>query len=277
MTGAPNSGVPNSGVSNGGVSNGGVSNGSGGAPDLLNAGDAPYAAASTSSSAASPTPNPMDRHSYYVTGRRIVLWRHGQTEWNLLGRLQGQTDVALDEVGREQAQTAARLLQRLSPSSIVSSDLSRAADTARALASLVGLDVALDKGLRETYVGTWQGLTDAEIRERFPEEYAAWRQDHAHQRRGGGEIESEVAERAVAAIERALTSVQDQGTLVVVTHGGTARVTIGKLLGLPEQYSGVLGGLSNCSWSVLGEGHRGWRLLEHNAGSLPEPVFGDDR
>jgi broad specificity phosphatase PhoE len=63
----------------------------------------------------------------------------------------------------------------------------------------------------------------------------------------------------------------------VVTHGGTARVTIGKLLGLPEQYSGVLGGLSNCSWSVLGEGHRGWRLLEHNAGSLPEPVFGDDR
>ena len=45
----------------------------------------------------------------------------------------------------------------------------------------------------------------------------------------------------------------------------------------PEKYSGALGGLSNCSWSVLGEGHRGWRLLEHNAGSLPEPVYGDDR
>jgi probable phosphoglycerate mutase len=219
----------------------------------------------------------MDRHSYYVTGRRIVLWRHGQTAWNLEGRLQGQTDVALDEIGREQAQTAARLLAALEPSVIVSSDLSRAADTAGALAKLVKLEVALDEGLRETYVGTWQGLTDAQIKEQFPEEYAAWRADHYHHRRGGGEIESEVAERAVAAVERALKLVPDRGTLVVVTHGGTARVTIARLLGLPEQSTGVLGGLSNCCWSVLGEGHRGWRLLEHNAGSLPEPVIGDDR
>ena len=239
----------------------------------LNSGDAPDHPAAPSG----PVPNPMDRHSYYVTGRRIVLWRHGQTEWNMAGRLQGQTDVPLDKVGREQAKTAARLLQWLQPSAIVSSDLSRAVDTARALADLVGLDVTLDKGLRETFVGTWQGLTDAEIKERFPEEYAAWREDHAHQRRGGGEIEAEVADRAVAAIERALETVPNRGTLVIVTHGGTARVTIGKLLGLPEKYSGVLGGLSNCSWSVLGEGHRGWRLLEHNAGSLPEPVYGDDR
>jgi glucosyl-3-phosphoglycerate phosphatase len=238
----------------------------------LNSGDAPAPSAESGA-----VPNPMDRHSYYVTGRRIVLWRHGQTEWNMEGRLQGQTDVPLDKVGREQAQTAARLLQWLQPSVIVSSDLSRAVDTARALATLVGLEVTLDKGLRETFVGTWQGLTDAEIKVRFPEEYAAWREDHAHQRRGGGEIESEVAARAVAAIERALETVPNRGTLVVVTHGGTARVTIGRLLGLPEQFSGALGGLSNCSWSVLGEGHRGWRLLEHNAGSLPEPVYGDDR
>lgn len=219
----------------------------------------------------------MDRHSYYVTGRRVVLWRHGQTEWNLEGRLQGQTDVPLDTVGREQAQTAARLLAALEPSMIVSSDLSRAAETAQSLARLSKLDVVLDEGLRETYVGTWQGLTDAEIKERFPEEYAAWREDHYHQRRGGGEIEAEVADRAVAAIERALKAVPDRGTLVVVTHGGTARVSIARLLGLAEQSTGVLGGLSNCCWSVLGEGHRGWRLLEHNAGSLPEPVFGDDR
>jgi probable phosphoglycerate mutase len=258
----------------------------------LNAGDVPEAdapeteAGAVPGAAAGPAPalpplsergNPMDRHSYYVTGRRIVLWRHGQTAWNLEGRLQGQTDVPLDEIGREQAQTAARLLAALEPSVIVSSDLSRAVETARALAKLVRLDVVLDEGLRETFVGTWQGLTDAEIRERFPEEYAAWRKDHYHQRRGGGEIEAEVAARAAAAIERALKLVPDRGTLVVVTHGGTARVTIARLLELPEQFTGVLGGLSNCCWSVLGEGHRGWRLLEHNAGSLPEPVIGDDR
>ena len=218
-----------------------------------------------------------DRHAYYVTGRRIVLWRHGQTAWNLEGRLQGQTDVPLDEIGREQAQIAARLLAALEPSVIVSSDLSRAAETAAALARLVKLDVVLDEGLRETFVGTWQGLTDAQIREQFPEEYAAWRSDHYHHRRGGGEIEPEVADRSVAAVERALKLVPDRGTLVVVTHGGTARVTIARLLGLPQQSTGVLGGLSNCCWSVLGEGHRGWRLLEHNAGSLPEPVIGDDR
>ena len=136
----------------------------------LNAGDAPTpepeavpADAGTGAPASTPAPTPMDRHSYYVTGRRIVLWRHGQTEWNMAGRLQGQTDVPLDEVGREQARIAARLLQSLKPSVIVSSDLSRAVDTARALADLVGLDVLLDEGLRETFVGTWQGLTDAEI------------------------------------------------------------------------------------------------------------------
>jgi broad specificity phosphatase PhoE len=238
----------------------------------LNAGDAEEVAAGAVEAAAA-----GDRHAYYVTGRRIVLWRHGQTEWNLLGRLQGQTDVPLDAVGRQQALTMARLLAALHPSAIVSSDLSRAVETARALADIVKLDIALDEGLRETFVGTWQGLTDEEIRDRFPEEYAAWREDHYHQRRGGGEVEAEVAERAVAAIERALKAVPDRGTLVVVTHGGTARVSIARLLGLPAAYTGVLGGLSNCSWSVLGEGHRGWRLLEHNAGSLPEPVFGDDR
>lgn len=219
----------------------------------------------------------VDRHAYYVTGRRIVLWRHGQTAWNLDGRLQGQTDVPLDEIGRQQAETAARLLAALEPSVIVSSDLSRAADTAAALARLAGLDVMLDEGLRETYVGSWQGLTDAQIRESFPQEYAAWRKDHYNHRRGGGEVEPEVADRSVEAVERALKLVPDRGTLVVVTHGGTARVTIARLLGLPEQFTGVLGGLSNCCWSVLGEGHRGWRLLEHNAGSLPEPVIGDDR
>ena len=64
--------------------------------------------------------------------------------------------------------------------------------------------------------------------------------------------------------------------LVVVSHGGTIRTTIGRLLGLAPVTWESLGGLSNCCWSVLGEGARGWRLTEHNAGTLPEPVLGDD-
>ncbi|HEV2638329.1 MAG TPA: histidine phosphatase family protein [Actinocrinis sp.] len=217
-----------------------------------------------------------DRHSSYTPGRRIVLWRHGQTAWNLENRLQGQSDIPLDEVGHAQAAKAARLLAALRPQAIVSSDLIRAADTAQALAGLVKLPVTLDKGLRETYVGAWQGLTDAEIKAKFPEEEKAWRADRSI-RRGGGEIESDVVARAVPAINAALESLPARGTLVVVSHGGTIRVAIGGLLGLPPAHWGALGGLSNCCWSVLGEGHSGWRLLEHNAGSLPEPVMGDDK
>lgn len=176
-----------------------------------------------------------------------------------------------------QAERAARLLSGLRPSAIVSSDLQRAADTAQALSRVTGVEVKLDKGLRETYGGRWQGLTDDEIDARYPDEMAAWRRGE-QVRRGGGELEAEVAERTVAAIEQVLEDLPDGSTLVVVTHGGAARVAIGRLIGLEPASWGALGALSNCCWSVLGESRvRGWRLLEHNAGTLPEPVLGDDR
>lgn len=216
-----------------------------------------------------------DRHTYSAPGRRVVIWRHGRTAWNLEGRFQGQSDVPLDEVGHEQARKSARLLAALKPHAIVSSDLARAADTAEQLARLTGLPVALEKGLRETFAGSWQGLTDTELRERFPDEFAVWKRGEGV-RRGGGETETEVADRVVPAILRALEGVPPRATLVVVSHGGSSRVAIGRMLGLPPEHWGSLGGLSNCCWSVLGEATRGWRLLEHNAGSLPEPVIGDD-
>ena len=80
----------------------------------------------------------------------------------------------------------------------------------------------------------------------------------------------------VAAIRRGLEPVPPGGTLVVATHGGAARMALGRMMGLPREQWSALGGLSNCCWSVLGEARRGWRLLEHNAGSLLEPVMGDD-
>jgi len=120
-------------------------------------------------------------------------------------------------------------------------------------------------------------LTIEEIDERYPHEVAAWRRGEQI-RRGGGELEAEVADRMVEVIERRLDDLPDKdGTLVVVTHGGAARVAIGRLLGLGPSTWWVLGPLSNCCWTVLGENQRGWRLLEHNAGTLPEPVLGDDR
>ncbi|WP_373995437.1 histidine phosphatase family protein [Streptomyces spongiicola] len=208
-------------------------------------------------------------------GRRIVLWRHGQTAWNLERRFQGSTDIGLTETGVNQARRSARLLASLKPDAIISSDLSRAATTADELASITGHAVTRDSALRETYAGAWQGLTHEEIVERHGEEYAAWKRGEPV-RRGGGELETEVADRAAPVVLRHAGKLPDGGTLVVVSHGGTIRTTIGRLLGLEARHWEGLGGLANCSWSVLGEGARGWRLLEHNAGTLPEPVLGDD-
>jgi probable phosphoglycerate mutase len=78
-------------------------------------------------------------------------------------------------------------------------------------------------------------------------------------------------------VREVVAGLSDGGLAVLVSHGGTIRSTLGRLLELPVAHWRVLGGLANCRWSVLEEGRGGWRLTEHNAGSLPEPVLGDDR
>ena len=211
-----------------------------------------------------------------MSARRVVLWRHGRTAWNAGSRFQGMTDVPLDDVGVAQAERAARDLATLEPDAIVSSDLDRARMTAQALADLVGLDVVTDEALRETYAGDWQGLTRDEIVARDGEAFALWVAGH-DVRPGGGESRTEVAARVSDAVRRHVASLPAGGTLVVATHGGAARSGIGLLLGLPVEHWTVLGGLVNCAWSVLEEQPDGrWRLVEHNARSLPEEVVGDE-
>jgi probable phosphoglycerate mutase len=205
-----------------------------------------------------------------------VLWRHGQTTWNAERRFQGQSDIPLDATGQAQAQRAARLLAGLRPDMIVSSDLSRAANTAAPLARLTGLDVILDKDLRERHGGQWEGLTDTEIRARYPAEHATWNPPD-------GEPTLVVADRVAVALRRIAAAVSDDtrtggaGLAVVVSHGAALRLGASRLLGLPEEVFGALGPLSNCSWSVVGQRRDRWRLLEHNAGTLPEPILSDDR
>ena len=219
-----------------------------------------------------------------MTARKLVLWRHGRTSWNSINRFQGQEDVPLDEVGFDQVRRAAQTLIGLQPTHIVSSDLVRAADTARALAKLADLEVHLDPDLRETFAGVWQGMTRTELLEQFPEDYVAWAGD-SNLRPGGGETRLEVADRVMRGINRALEQVPAGGTLVVASHGGSLRAALGRLLALePTQWS-ALGVLANAQWSVLIELDENipkpealrWRLSEYNAGSLPEPVLGDDR
>nr|WP_221442439.1 histidine phosphatase family protein [Nocardiopsis algeriensis] len=198
-----------------------------------------------------------------------MFWRHGRTAWNVENRFQGQTDIELDRTGHAQADRAGRLLATMEPDAIVASDLRRAADTAGYLGRATGLRIEFDKGLRERFGGSWEGLTGVELAERWPVE-------HARMDIPDGESISEVGDRMQAAVDRALARTPDGGLLVVVSHGAALRVAISRMLGIPDEQREILGPLSNCCWSVLRQ-HRGmWRLMEHNAASLPEPVVLSD-
>ena len=203
-------------------------------------------------------------------GPRLVLWRHGQTVWNAENRFQGQTDIPLDDTGVAQADRAARLLAALRPDAIFASDLIRAAATAAPLARLTGLPVTPDKDLRERHGGEWEGLDGQEIRTRYPAEFKTWSPP-------GGETATGVADRVHGAFERIIETLQPGALAVVVSHGAALRLGMCKLLGLPEDVWDTIGPLSNCSWSVLATRRGHWRLMEHNAGTLPEPVLSDDR
>lgn len=195
--------------------------------------------------------------------RRIVLLRHGRTAWNVERRFQGSSDLPLDDVGVAQADAAATQLERVEPSILLSSDALRAQQTAEALATSIGVEIRADARLREADLGDWEGLTRDEVERRFPREYLAWRHG-VDIRRGGGETYVEVAARAQAAIGEGLVELPPGETMVVVTHGGTAKAAIGRLLGLAPDAWHRLSSLAHGRWTVLEEAVFGWRLDEHN-------------
>ena len=144
----------------------------------------------------------------------ILLVRHGETDWNLERRVQGHTDRPLNEKGQEQARTLAEQLHGESIDAVYASDLERARETARPTADAHGLEVQLLPALREKNFGTWEGLTDIEIRERFPDAAGgAW---------GDAETTDEVAARVLEAL-REIAERHPGGTVLVVTHGGPLR------------------------------------------------------
>jgi probable phosphoglycerate mutase len=200
---------------------------------------------------------------------RLLLWRHGRTAWNAEGRFQGQLDPPLDDIGRRQAAVAAPYVAAgldAQDTAVVASDLVRAAETAGTLSGLLGVPLGLDERLREHGMGSWEGLTRAEVAGRFPEQYADWMAGRPVRGRGGEDPEA-VAERAV----EALAALPPVGTAVVVTHGGTAGRLIERLLGLGADHRRVFGPLANCAWSELSVQGTRWRMLRHNSSVLPQP------
>ncbi len=208
----------------------------------------------------------MSEHG--LTPRRVLVWRHGRTRWNVEHRFQGQADPPLDEAGRQQAAISARLLAAYSPSTIISSDLCRAVQTARPLAQLTGLPVLLDRRLRERSLGEWEGLTRDEVSCRYPEQYAQWLAGRDAPQRGG-EARTELGERALAALAAA-----EGDTVVLATHSATAMALTGRLLGLPVTGWRAVGPLGNGRWSEFTRDEHGWRLRGHNLGPLGSAVTG---
>jgi glucosyl-3-phosphoglycerate phosphatase len=197
---------------------------------------------------------------------RVILWRHGNTDWNNNGRIQGQTDVPLNERGRAQAVATAAHLARLEPSLLISSDLSRTWDTAEPLAELTGLPVEREPALRERSFGLWETLTIDQIKERFPQTYARW-VDGDPAPGDGLEHLGDLGKRVSEVIRQAHERNPD-GITILITHGGSVRWGVATLLGWPEESALTLGPLRNCHWSELGyhREHRGWQLLTHNLG-----------
>lgn len=197
--------------------------------------------------------------------QRLVLWRHGETDYNVAGRIQGHLDIELTETGHRQARRAAPVVAGFEPDVVRSSDLRRAIGTAAAFTEITGAEVPVDKRLRETCLGEWQGLSGAEVEHGWPGAMVEWRSSPTWAP-PGGESRADVAARALEVVEE-LDAAHD-GTALLCAHGGLITGLTAKLLGWPLEQWPTLGGLGNCHWVVLVRRAqpRGWRLVTYNAG-----------
>lgn len=207
-----------------------------------------------------------------MSASSIIFLRHGQTDWNAQGRFQGSTDIPLNEVGRAQAEAMGPYVASLRPDLIVSSPLSRAKDTAQAIARITGQSIREDDRLREAEGGAWEGLTFEEIGRNFGDEFQRWRAGQPGTRAGNGETRLQLAQRFSAGVNDAYVETPSGGLLLVVAHGAAIRAAIPHLLELPEEHWHIIGRLQNChyhrvEWSI--EGSK-WMLSEMNidAGKL---------
>lgn len=157
--------------------------------------------------------------SGFDAATRIVAIRHGETDWNVGARIQGHTDIALNDTGRWQARQVARSLVDEPFAAVYSSDLTRAAATAAALAEAIGLPVRTHTGLRERAFGAFEGRSFAEIERDWPEQAMRWRQRDPRFGPEGGEALADFFERCVGTV-LALADRHPGEQIAIVSHGG---------------------------------------------------------
>lgn len=168
---------------------------------------------------------------------RFFLFRHGETDWNAEGRFQGHLDIPLNVTGREQARELGLKLRGMNLEVIVSSDLSRALETARIVAEVLRLDPAKihqDPGIREAHLGDAQGLTLDEIREKLGHDLLSrWRSNQvsdADISYPGGETGTQVLERVTTSLQRIVDQNPHWKRVGIATHGGVIRRFVHRIL-----------------------------------------------
>lgn len=159
----------------------------------------------------------------------LVLIRHARSAWNAEGRWQGHADPPLDDFGLRQAEALADYLRGEALAAVYSSPLRRALQTAEPVARAHGLTVRLDDRLKERDVGVWSGLTEAEVRERYPEHF---KPDWWLHGPPGGEGQAALITRTAAALDDVLAA-HPEASVAVVSHGGSLNAGLAHLLGLP--------------------------------------------
>jgi probable phosphoglycerate mutase len=191
----------------------------------------------------------------------LILVRHGETDWNMQKRFQGQIDIPLNSQGKWQAQQAAQALAGLRIEQLFSSDLLRAQDTAKSIGDACGCLVQTDPRLREKGFGIWEGLTYAEIKEQDADGFARWREDPSLYTPSGGEGLDTAAQRVAQAWQEIEANAAK--TVALVSHGGTLRILLRHLLGLtPESYWQIK--LDNASLSYLQICQAGNKIISIN-------------
>jgi broad specificity phosphatase PhoE len=166
---------------------------------------------------------------------RLILIRHGQTEWNRYERFRGRADIGLDSTGMEQARAIAQRASSWHPAAIYSSPLRRALETAQPLATRLSMAVEQIPDLTDVDYGLWQGLTVDEARRAFPEAFSQWRDSPRDVCFPQGESMQGVRQRASGAIDR-LVSRHPEQSFVVVSHVVVCRLLILHLLGLDSSH-----------------------------------------
>jgi len=199
-----------------------------------------------------------------VSDLRLIVVRHGVTDWNRQGRFQGHLDPPLSETGHHEAHLVAERMaadDELRPTRIVSSSLTRALETAAAIATATGLEMEADPRLMEIGQGEWEGRTHAELEVADADRYRAWRDATGVRQPPGGEPIAEAAGRVRELLAELVAGMP--GAVCVVSHGGTLRILARALFDLRDDRSWALD-VDNASIGVATLVGGRWRLDRWN-------------